>query len=181
MIAASRNAEKQLEPVFREMEKQARATLRDEGFADSAQRHERSFAARYKGQSFELQIKQTRGNVAAAFHRAHEARYGYAQEKNVVEIVSARVRSIGIVRGPRLSNPGAPERSHSRVSARPHDSVETYFDGKKIRAAVYSRDELRAGMRLRTPCIVTEYSATTLVPERTGAMVDDAGDLIIRL
>ena len=32
-----------------------------------------------------------------AFHRAHQARYGYAQDKNVVEIVSARVRSIGVV------------------------------------------------------------------------------------
>jgi N-methylhydantoinase A len=181
MMEAARDVEKRLEPVFREMEKQARAALGQEGFAESAQRHERSFAARYKGQSFELQIKQTRGNVAAAFHRAHEARYGYAQEKNVVEIVSARVRSIGIVRGPRMSNPDASGLPHGRVSARPHDFVETYFEGKKIRAAVYRRDELGAGMRLRTPCIVTEYSATTLVPEGTTAMLDSHANLVIQL
>jgi N-methylhydantoinase A len=181
MMEAARDVEKRLEPVFREMEKQARATLGQEGFAGSAQRHERSFAARYKGQSFELQIKQTRGNVAAAFHRAHEARYGYAQERNVVEIVSARVRSIGIVRGPRMSNPDASGGSHSRVSAKPHDFVETYFEGKKIRAAVYRRDELGAGMRLRTPCIVTEYSATTLVPEGTRAKVDSGGNILVEV
>jgi len=69
----------------------ARAGLpwRAERFPDKKQHHERSLAVRYKGQSFELQIKQRAATFAAAFHRAHRARYGYAQEKNVVEIVSA--------------------------------------------------------------------------------------------
>ena len=181
MIEAARGVEKQLESVFREMEKQARATLRNEGFAESAQRHERSLAARYKGQSFELQIKKTGGDIAVAFHRAHQARYGYSQEKNVVEIVSARVRSLGLVRSPRVSNPDASGLPHGRASAKPHDFVETYFDGKKIRAAVYRRDELRAGLRLRTPCIVTEYSATTLIPENTSAKLDARANLVIQL
>lgn len=178
MIEASRSVAQELESIFREMEKEARATLRREGFAEPKQRHERSLAARYKGQSFELQIKQTRGNIAAAFHRAHAARYGYAQEKNVVEIVSARLRSIGLVRGPRISN-GAIARGPA--SAKPQDSVETYFDRKKVRAAVYRRDELRPGVRLRTPCIVTEYSATTLIPENSNATLDRHANLVIQL
>jgi N-methylhydantoinase A len=178
MIEASRGVEKKLESVFRDMQNQARAILRNEGFADSKQRHERSVAARYKGQSFELQIKTTTGNIAAAFHRAHQARYGYAQDKNVVEIVSARVRSIGVVRSPRVSKGALP---HGRASAKPSDFVETYFDGKKIRVAVYRRAELRAGSRLRTPCIVTEYSATTLIPEGTRARVDSVGNLLVEV
>ena len=178
MMEASRDTEKRLESVFRTMEKTARAILREEGFPETKQRHERSLAARYKGQSFELQIKQTSGNIAAAFHRAHKARYGYAQEKNVVEIVSARVRSIGLVRSPRVSKGGL---SHDRAWAKPHDSVETYFDGRKIRAAVYRRDELRAGLRLRTPCIVTEYSATTLIPANASAALDSHMNLVIQL
>jgi N-methylhydantoinase A len=178
MLEASGGVENKLVSVFREIEKEARRTLRDEGFSETKQRHERSLAARYKGQSFELQIKTTKGNIAAAFHRVHKARYGYAQEKNVVEIVSARVRSIGIVTSPRVRKGALP---HGRASAKTHDSVETYFDGKKIRAAVYRRDELRAGMRLRTPCIVTEYSATTLVPENASAVVDEYTNLIIEV
>jgi N-methylhydantoinase A len=178
MIETSRGIDKQLEAVFREMEKQASVTLRNEGFAGSKQRHERSLAARYKGQSFELQIKTTSGNIAGAFHRAHKARYGYAQQKNVVEIVSARVRSIGLVRSPRVSK-GALLRGPA--SAKPHDFVETYFDGKKVRAPVYRRDELLPGARLRTPCIVTEYSATTLVPENTRTAVDEYANLIIEV
>jgi N-methylhydantoinase A len=177
MIKASAGAQRELEKVFREMEKQATATLRREGFPGSKQRHERSLAARYKGQSFELQIKQTRGNIAAAFHRAHLGRYGYAQEKNVVEIVSARLRSIGVVRSPRVSKGGA--LPHGRTSAKPHDLSEAYFDRGKARAAIYRREDLRAGSRLRAPCVVTEYSATTLIPQGSSARVDAHSNLVI--
>ena len=177
MLEATADARRELEKAFREMEKQASATLRREGFPESKQRHERSLAARYKGQSFELQIKQTSGNIAAAFHRAHLARYGYAQQKNSVEIVSARLRSIGVVKSPRVSKGGAPP--HGRASAKPHDSIETYFDRGKVRAGVYRREDLRAGSRLHVPCIVTEYSATTLIPTSVRAMIDRHGNLHI--
>jgi N-methylhydantoinase A len=177
MVAAGPGIEKKLSRVFREMETLARGILRREGFSESKQRHERSLAVRYQGQSFEIEIKHTAGNIAGAFHRAHHARYGYAQEKNVVEIVSARVRSIGAV-----------ERSkarHSRVSggksfAKPHSFVVSYFERKPIRAAVYRREELPAGARLRVPCIVIEYSATTLIPDGATAEIDGYGNLVIQ-
>jgi len=176
MCEAGPAVEKQLDRVFLEMEKQARATLKREGFAESRQRHERSLAARYKGQSFELHIKQTGADIAAAFHRAHHARYGYAQARNVVEIVSARVRSIGVVEKLKVK-----KSSHSAKGvAKPHDFAETYFDRKRIRAAVYRREELKAGSRLRVPCIVTEYSATTLIPDGSRAIVDSRGNVLIQ-
>ncbi|MGZ8848307.1 MAG: hydantoinase/oxoprolinase family protein [Pyrinomonadaceae bacterium] len=177
MREATPGIEKQLERVFQEMEKQARATLKREGFAKSQQRHERSFAARYKGQSFELHIKQTDGDIATAFHGAHRARYGYAQERNVVEIVSARVRSIGVVEKPKLRKF---RRYSSTRIAKPHDFTEAYFDRKKIRAAVYHREELEPGAELRLPCIVTEYSATTLIPVGARAIVDSRGNVLIQ-
>ena len=133
---------------------------------------------RYKGQSFELEIKQTVGNIAAAFHRAHQARYGYAQKENAVEIVSARLRSIGIVEKLKQNRLRS---SRKNVTAKPNDYIETFFGGKKVRAGVYRRDELPAGARLRSPCIVTEYSATTLIPSDTRVNVDDYGTLIIEI
>ena len=179
MLEASADVQRKLEKVFREMEKQGTATLRREGFSASKQRHERSLAARYKGQSFELQIKQTGGNMAAAFHRAHLARYGYAQEKNVVEIVSARLRSIGVVRSPRVSNSDASGLPYGRASAKPHDWCEAYFGRDKVRAAVYRRQDLPAGSRLRVPCIVIEYSATTIIQSSARAALDGHLNLII--
>lgn len=165
-----------LRRIFDELEKQARRDLRREGFLESKQRHERSLAVRYQGQSFELQIRQTSGNIADAFHRAHRARYGYSQESNAVEIVSARVRSIGLVGKLKSPRPGS---SASKSFARPDEFAETFFERKKIRAAVYRREEVKPGSRLRVPCIVTEYSGTTLIPEATRAKVDDHGNLII--
>jgi N-methylhydantoinase A len=176
MLEAVRGVESKLAGIFDEMEKQARGDLRREGFRENRQRHERSLAVRYKGQSFELQIKQTVKNIAGACHRAHRARYGYAQESNVVEIVSARVRSIGVVDKLKTRRLKA---SATKSFAKPQDLVETYFARKRIRAGVYRREEIMAGSRLRVPCIVTEYSATTLIPEGCKARVDTLGNIII--
>jgi N-methylhydantoinase A len=178
MIEANAKSHRILDQIFREMEKQARVILRNEGFADRKQKHERSLAVRYKGQSFELQIKQTTGNIAVAFHRAHQTRYGYAQAENAVEIVSARVRSSGIVNSIKM-----PRRriAGSRTIQKPHESVEIYSKRKRIRAAVYQRDRMTAGSRLRTPCIMIEYSATTLVPADVCAELDEFENLIIDL
>jgi len=178
MLDASREVAAKLERVFQDMEKEARAILRREGFEESKQRHERSLAARYQGQSFELHIKQTRGDITAAFHRAHRARYGYAQENNIVEIVSARVRSVGVVE--KLKTRRA-SRSSSKRFAKPHDCAETYLGRKKLPVAVYHREALQGAARLRVPCIVTEYSATTLIPRATKAELDSYGNLTIDL
>jgi len=179
MLEVDPGIAKKLETAFRELEHAARGALRKEGFAESKQRHERSLAARYKGQSFELNIASLKGraqNIVASFHRAHRARYGYAQESEVVEIVSTKLRSIGIVeklRKQRISS------SRKRAWAKPHSSGVAYFDGAKHDVGIYRRDELRAGMKLRTPCIVTEYSATTLIPSGGEATIDSYGNLII--
>ena len=178
MLEAGPGVEENLEHIFRQMERQARANLRREGFPESKQRHERSLAVRYKGQAFDLEIKQKGRDIAAAFHRAHRARYGYAQEKNVVEIVSARVRSLGMIS---KSKPRRSIISDSKTIAKPHDFAEAYLGRRKNRVAVYRRETLRAGSHLRTPCIVTEYSATTLIPENAGVRVDSYENLIINV
>jgi N-methylhydantoinase A len=157
-----------LDGVFREMEREAAGVLRREGFSAASQRHERALAMRYRGQSFELLIEKTSGDVAASFHRAHRERYGYAQEGSEIEIVSARLRSIGIV--PKLK---VRKITASRGTAKPHDM--------KRSVNIYRRDELRGGVKLRTPCIVTEYSGTTLIPADATARVDQFGNILIEL
>jgi N-methylhydantoinase A len=161
---------------FREMEREAAAVLRREGFPASRQRHERGLAMRYRGQSFELLITKTHGNLAATFHRAHRERYGYAQEQGEIEIVSARLRSIGLVE--RLSL----RKIHVKKGvAKPHSTTNSYIDSGKTTVSVYKRDALDGGVKLRTPCIVTEYSATTLIPGDATARVDQFGNILIAL
>lgn len=178
MLEATGGNQSLLERAFREMESEARAALRREGFADARQRHERRLAVRYLGQSFELEIKWMKDiDIPAAFHRAHLSRYGYAQEANRVEIVSARLRSLGLVEKlKRARNKAAPQ---NKTFARPARYARAYFATGEERTAVYHREELERGARLRSPSIVTEYSATTLVPPGASCVVDDYGNLII--
>jgi len=177
MLDVWHNIEKKLDKTFKEMERSAGVALRREGLPISKQHHERLLAMRYKGQSFELEIKKTGSDIVTEFHRAHRARYGYAQS-NVVEVVSARVRSTGMVE--------KPAQQRGRIGskqgyAKPSQQASAYLDEKQVQVAVYDRDQLAAGARLRTPCIVTEYSSTTLVPPGAKAEVDGYGNLIIQV
>jgi N-methylhydantoinase A len=179
MLEVGPGIEKALANAFRELELAASAALHKEGFPESKQRSKRSLAARYKGQSFELIIDLAKGgaeNIAKTFHRAHRVRYGYAQESDVIEIVSTKLRAIGEVEKfskPRLSN------AKRKASARAHSSRVAYFDGVKCSAGIHRREDLIAGMKLKAPCIVTEYSATTLIPPGAQASIDRYGNLIV--
>jgi N-methylhydantoinase A len=57
---------------------------------------------RYVGQAFELTVPLG-GDVAEAFHRAHEERYGYAERERPLELVA--VRTAEVRAGPRLELP----------------------------------------------------------------------------
>jgi len=168
---------RQLERTFKELEREATRVLRTEGFASSRQRHERSLAMRYRGQSFELEIPIEHGDVTNSFHRAHRDRYGYAQDSDV-EIVSARLRSLGLVDDLPRQSIGRARQKRTVTPPRKHTAR---MNGKKMSVAVYKREELRAGVALQTPCIVSEYSATTLIPERADASIDRYGNLIIAI
>lgn len=171
MFTYEKKSSGKLGKVFSELEREAVRLLRTEGFPRSRQRHERSLAMRYRGQSFELEVKDT-ADLATAFHRAHRERYGYAQEESAIEIVSARLRSFGLVEK-------LPQRKIGSGKTKPHGKVNAYFNGRKTSVALYRRDELFANAKLMTPCIVTEYSATTLIDADSKARIDHFGNLLI--
>ncbi|PYS82403.1 MAG: 5-oxoprolinase [Acidobacteria bacterium] len=170
--------EDEIERAFVGMEREARAALRREGFNDARQRHARTIAARYRGQSFELEIPWGRRAVAR-FHREHAARYGYAQSADTIEVVSARLFSAGLVE--RLKDERPRRAAALRRAVAPHRTARVHFDEGPLEAAVYRREELRAGARLRAPSVVTEYSSTTLIPSGARARIDDRGNLVIEL
>ncbi len=66
--------------------------------------HEGEADLRYRGQSFELTVPLA-PDLAQAFHRAHEERYGYADQAREVELVA--VRTADVVPGPEVSFPSA--------------------------------------------------------------------------
>jgi N-methylhydantoinase A/oxoprolinase/acetone carboxylase beta subunit len=92
--------------------------------------------------------------------------------------VSARLRSLGLVEElPRQSV----TRSKQKRTVAPSHKHTVRLNGKKMSVGVYKREELPAGVALQTPCVVTEYSATTLIPELADAHVDTHGILVINI
>ncbi|MGI8655325.1 MAG: hydantoinase/oxoprolinase family protein [Pyrinomonadaceae bacterium] len=187
MLGVAKDDTAKLARVLREMKSDARDALGAEGFSNAAQRFETKVSLRYRGQSFELELEwEPKDNLTDAFHLAHEQRYGYALKENSVEIVSARVRGIGLVAKLR-SETATPRRTKDKAMgnkassrlAKPHGTSIVYFTKKPTPVAVYRREELPRGVRLRVPCVVTEYSSTTLVPPGARASLDAEGNLVI--
>ncbi|MGB7137023.1 MAG: hydantoinase/oxoprolinase family protein, partial [Acidobacteriaceae bacterium] len=82
----------ELEPLFRELEKQARDEFAGEGLAGEPAY---SIDLRYAGQGYELNVPWTvtiAGESVQAFHRLHEERYGFCERNKPVQIVSVRLR-----------------------------------------------------------------------------------------
>ena len=91
-LAASDERRDRVESHVRPLAEVEMAALPSEGEAD----------LRYRGQSFELTVPLG-GDLAEAFHRAHEERYGYADRGRAVELVV--VRTAEVCPGPRLDLP----------------------------------------------------------------------------
>jgi N-methylhydantoinase A len=171
-VAATRRA---LASEFKKLELRGRAVLQAEGFAGARIRGERLLDMRYVGQAYELTVPES-GDFLAAFHKAHERRYGYADTARAVEVVNVRARLIGLTHQPQLDRP----RRSSRGG--PEPIVETrraLFNGRAYQTRVFDRARLSPGQKFSGPAIVSEYSATTVVPPGWRGVADSWGNLIL--
>ena len=160
--------------VCRELSREGRAALREAGFAARAIEHEHGMDLRYRGQSYEIHVPEgPRGfDPSAAFHRAHEALYGYALPDREVELVCLRSRSR--VRAPieRLR----PARARRLPRAAIAGERSAVFDRRR-RAVVIDRERLAPGHAFEGPALVEEYSGTSLVPPGWKARITAGGHL----
>ena len=163
-----------MERHFLELETQGRAAMEREGLAG---RVSRSIDMRYAGQGYEVNVAAG-GDVPGRFHALHRKRYGYADETRVVEVVSLRVRFT--VEAEPWDAPAHEMRPGDGGHARTK-MAQVYFGEEAVEAPVYARDLLRAGDRFIGPAIVTEYSATAVVPPGDSVSVDVYGNLIIEV
>lgn len=162
---------------FTRLERRGMREMLAEGFSRRAVRVQRLLDMRYAGQAYELTVPAA-GNFLRAFHREHERHYGYADPSRPVEIVNVRARFVGATPKPQL-----PQMKLGKPECRHAIAVEqlTFFAGRRVRTPVYERWRLRAGNRFRGPAIVSEYSATTVLPPGWRARVDLYENLILEL
>jgi N-methylhydantoinase A len=181
-----------LKQEFSILEEQARKDFRLEGWEGKVAHH-RSVDIRYRGQGYELNISLSK-NVLSDFQQEHKRRYGYIHAGREVELVTLRLRATLpiITRGEKTGHVGtgalvslsrAKPRDPGRAKLGRTSTLEApvLFDGRKRTTKIYSRDELQPGRKYLGPAIITEYSATTVVPPRKRFGIDRAANLIIQL
>jgi N-methylhydantoinase A len=172
-------------PAFRHLAARAAPMLaraRRELAAEGARRTQIRVAlfadARYRGQSYEIEVPLT-ARFAAAFHASHRRTFGYAAPEAAIEVVNLRLRATA---------PGAaaaPERlARGHRTPAPMRRIEVVIGergaGGPARTAnvpVYARAAIGAGARIRGPAIVVELSATAYVAPEFTLRADGFGNL----
>jgi N-methylhydantoinase A len=166
-----------LQKEFRKLEVAARQEFRAEQWRGALQ-FERSLDLRYRGQGYELNVPATK-DVGARFDDEHQRRYGYHHAGREIELVTVRLRA-------RLRIPPA-KAFRSRASRKPAPRVTpvehapVFFRDKSRITPVFERGKLVPGRALRGPAVITEYSATTVIPPGKRFWLDASGNLVIEI
>ena len=140
-------------------------------------RHQCSVDVRYPGQGYELNVPYTRG-LMESFQAEHQRRYGYSYPNRGVELVTLRLRAT--MKSTHVANRWGTSAS-GRAHYAPPERTPVLFDWRKISTAIHARELLPTGKKYSGPAVVTEYSATTVVPEGKRFSLDRSGNLVIEL
>jgi N-methylhydantoinase A len=182
MTPISQLAANDVEGVFTELDAQARADLHRDGFADKDIRIERAIDLRYAGQGYEIALPCTAEEISRldelrkAFDAEHKSQFGHSAPEEPVEVVSYRVRGIGVV--PAVSMPKFKPEGHTLADAL-IETRDVRFDGKLVSCPVYQREKLDAGLTLLGPAVLDQFDCTTVICEGQVARVDEWKNLII--
>ena len=186
-----------LDKEFAVLRRKAEKNFRDEGWHGTI-RCQHSVDVRYRGQGYELNVPYTRG-LMEAFQGEHQRRYGYNYPAREVELVTLRLRAT--IKSPQArlaagsgtghvgtGDPARPSHVGTDVPVRPGraqlassntEHAPVLFGDKKIPTTIYARDALQIGKKYSGPAVVTEYSATTVVPPGMRLWLDKPGNLVI--
>ena len=149
----------------------ARAELLADGAEAGAIKSELWADMRYRGQSYEIEVRLT-PRFIADFHGAHRRTFGHCAPGSPVEVVNLRLRASArdlVLRPERIARQRTPPESLGRASV---------MVGERMRIVpIYDRDAIGAGARIRGPMVIVELSATAYVSPEFSLRVDDYGNL----
>ncbi|GAA1605861.1 hydantoinase/oxoprolinase family protein [Kribbella sancticallisti] len=175
-----------LRELLDELAGKVRASLVEQAVAEEDQRVVYSVDLRYHGQGFEIPIPVDLdtfdgdgGGLAAlrtAFDTEHQRLFSFVLDTEH-ELVTVRATAHGP--RPDVTSPELEAGDEDpRHAVRAHHSI--WVEGSELTAAVYDREQLRAGNVVAGPAIITEMDSTTLVLPEHAATVHRSGCLLIR-
>jgi N-methylhydantoinase A/oxoprolinase/acetone carboxylase beta subunit len=183
VLAAERASLPEIAALVGDLRREAETRLAADGVDGARRRFEVAVDLRYRGQAFELLVPWDESPdmgetgldaLVSRFHTAHQQRFSYSEPGGAVEIVTLRVRAIGLLPKPDDA-PAAPAGRASRKGQR------RVFDGGGWRdLAVWDRDALGPDDRIEGPAIVEEPFATHYIAAGWAAGLGAAGALVAR-
>ncbi len=185
LTALSRITEDQINDVFNDLAAQARTELAGENFTDAQIRIEPSLDMRYAGQGYEItvgcQMPLEPGAIKklrAQFDEMHKQSFGHTAPDEPVEIVSYRLRGVGIVppvKIPKYVSTGA------KLEDAVRETRKAQFDGKVVDCPVYQREKLDVGAVFEGPAIIDQLDCTTVLFPGHTARVDEYRNIIMTM
>ena len=164
---------------FEGLEKKAAQDFRNESWQGRSH-YNRSIDLRYRGQGYELNMPLTR-NLREDFEQEHLRRYGYIHSSREIELVTIRLRATLKSKTVHVGTGASARPSRANLGRLSSLEAQVLFDDKKLQTKIYSREELHPGKHYSGPAILTEYSATTVIPPAKRFHLDKSGNLIIRM
>ncbi|MEA2947924.1 MAG: N-methylhydantoinase, partial [Alphaproteobacteria bacterium] len=169
--------------MLEQLSAQALDELRGDGFADDHIRIEHALDLRYAGQGYEVPCPVLSdlqsidlAELRLAFDRRHQAMFGHMAPEESVEIVSYRVRGIGLV--PPVEMPRFKRAGGTLADAR-RETRRVRFDGAETDCPVYQRERLDVGLTFAGPAILDQLDCTTVICPGQVAHVDEWKNLIV--
>ena len=172
-----------LNRLFREMDEEARAILRDAGVRDPVM--SRSADMHFLGQGFELTAAAPLGrlgpqSIAAikrAFHDEYKKIYGALPGDLPVEALTWRLRAAGPKPKVAVAAQATTGKNRRRALRR------AYFPEARryLETAVYNRYALTPGDSIKGPAVVEERESTVVIGPSGRAKVDGDLNLVIRI
>ena len=140
--------------------------------------------ARYFGQNYELILpvnfkqndKELITKLKSAFQKAHESNYGFASDKEPIQVVNILVKGIG-----KLDRPNLPLEK-TGTKSKPEDYRKTFFEkDKSLKTPVYKRNQLVRGQTINGPAIIEQMDSTAVIFPKDIGKIDNWGNLIISI
>jgi N-methylhydantoinase A len=165
-----------LKREFQQLSQNASRDFQSEGWKGEIQ-EQLSIDTRYRGQGYELSIPFS-SKLVADFHGAHAQRYGYSHPDREIELVTLRLRATMKFPPIKLKTRDQTRRllTNQRTQS---EQRKVIFDGNPQPTRISERDYLVPGKKYSGPAVVTEYSATTIIPLQMQFSIDRARNLLI--
>ncbi|MBV9569145.1 MAG: hydantoinase/oxoprolinase family protein [Hyphomicrobiales bacterium] len=167
--------------VMDELESESLAELRAQGYEEDIEVY-RALEMRYLGQNYELELPLTIGPFApgntaklwALFHEAHRARFGFATQGEIIEIVNFMVTAVA-----RTAKPELVEIRGGYGASEPKEMRSVWFIGGPRTIPVYDRADLGAGETLNGPALIEEEASVTVLEAGHRLAIHRHGHLLI--